>query len=44
MDFAVEGGAWVFHGGTPWPDLRPGGAAVVDALHAALSAREPVPA
>jgi hypothetical protein len=44
LDFAVEGDAWVFQGGTPWPDLRAGGPAVVDALHSALSAREPVPA
>jgi len=44
LDFAVEGAAWAFRSATPWPDLRPGGEAVVDALHAALSAREPVPA
>jgi hypothetical protein len=44
LDFAVEGGTWAFQSATPWPDLRPGGEAVVDALHAALSVREPVPA
>jgi hypothetical protein len=44
LDFAVEGAAWTFQSATPWPELRPGGEAVVNALHAALSAREPVPA
>jgi hypothetical protein len=34
----------LFVGATPWPDLRPGGSAVVDALHTALTARERVPA
>lgn len=44
VELAVQGGAWAFQGATPWPDLRPGGAAVVDALHTALVARERVPA
>ena len=44
LDFTVEGSTWAFQSATPWPDLRPGGEAVVDALHAALSVREPVPA
>ncbi len=44
VDFGVDDGGWRFRGGTPWPDLRPGGDAVIDALHAALLARDPVPA
>ena len=44
LDFAVDGHTWAFRGATPWPDLRPGGTAVVDALHAALLDRVPVPA
>jgi hypothetical protein len=36
--------SWLFVGATPWPDLRLGGTQTVDVLHAALSARERVPA
>ncbi len=43
MDFAVHGSTWAFERATPWPDLGAGGAALVDALHATLLAREPVP-
>ena len=42
MDFAVHGSTWAFVQATPWPDLRPGGALLADALHAGLLAREPV--
>jgi hypothetical protein len=44
VDFGVDRGVWAFRGATPWPDLRPGGDAVVEALQRALAAREPVPA
>lgn len=44
VDFGVDVGGWTFQGATPWPDLRPGGDAVIDALCAALLARDPVPA
>lgn len=44
LDFAVDGHTWAFCGATPWPDLRPGGTAVIDTLHAALLDRQPVPA
>ncbi|HEY6742014.1 MAG TPA: hypothetical protein VI110_06615 [Lapillicoccus sp.] len=44
LDFAVEGSTWAFERATPWPDLRPGGALLADALHATLLSREPVPA
>jgi hypothetical protein len=43
MDFAVHGSTWAFERATPWPDLRPGGALLADALHVALLTREPVP-
>jgi hypothetical protein len=42
LDFAVHGSTWAFERATPWPDLRPGGALLADALHATLMAREPV--
>jgi len=44
LDFAVEGSTWAFKRATPWPDLRPGGALLADALHATLLSRERVPA
>ena len=44
LDFAVEGSTWAFERATPWPDLRPGGALLADALHATLLSRERVPA
>jgi hypothetical protein len=44
LDFAVDGHTWVFCGATPCPDLRTGGTAVIDTLHAALLDRQPVPA
>ena len=34
IDLLAE--SWTFVGATPWPDLRLGGAAVVDALHTAM--------
>jgi hypothetical protein len=43
MDFALDGSMWAFERATPWPDLRPGGALLADALQSALLAREPVP-
>ena len=42
LDFSMTPLGWAFERGTPWPDLRPGGEAVVDALHAALLSRDPV--
>lgn len=42
IDLVTDSGMFV--SATPWPDLRPGGPAVVDALHAAMVARERVPA
>ena len=44
LDFSVRGPTWALAGATPWPDLRPGGAVLANALHANLLAREPVPA
>jgi hypothetical protein len=42
VELAVNGPEWAFVGATPWPDLRPGGTALIDLLHAALVARERV--
>ena len=44
LSFSVTSLGWAFEGATPWPDLRPGGGALVDTLHDALLVRDPVPA
>lgn len=44
LNFAVTALGWAFESATPWPDLRPGGDALVDTLHDVLLARDPVPA
>ena len=40
--FSVTRLGWAFEGATPWPVLRPGGEALVDALQGALLSRDPV--